>query len=167
MIKREIYFILQDLLSFIPGEIGFIIRRSFYMRRLGKCGNNLRIEMFCRLTVPNNIYFGNNSGCNRYTYIDGTAGVYIGNNVLIGPSVKILTSNHIYDDISVPIRDQGWKYKPVIIENDCWIASNVIILPGVHIGKKSIIAAGSVVTKDIPSYSIVGGIPAKLIRNRK
>ena len=96
-----------------------------------------------------------------------TGPVTIGKNVLMGPNVQIYTSNHKFDDLSVPIGQQGnEEAKPVIIEDDCWLAANVIILPGVTIGTGSVIGAGAVVAKSVPPYSICVGNPAKVIKSR-
>ena len=85
----------------------------------------------------------------------------------MGPDVVILTLNHEYSDIHKPIGWQGMKpRKKVTIGNDVWLGQRVMIMPGVTIGNGSIVAAGAVVTKDIPPYSIVGGVPAKVLKNR-
>lgn len=76
-------------------------------------------------------------------------------------------SNHTFDNLDLPIIEQGHTYGEIIIEDDVWIASNCVVTANTRIGKSSIIAAGSVVTKDVEPYSIVGGVPAKLIRKRK
>jgi len=84
----------------------------------------------------------------------------------MGPSVKIITRNHIFRDKTVPIRIQGETELPVVIGNDVWIGANVVILPGVTVGNGAIIAAGAVVNKNIPEFTIVGGVPAKGIGMR-
>jgi maltose O-acetyltransferase len=93
--------------------------------------------------------------------------IKIGMDVMMGVNVTIFGSNHKFDRTDIPMRKQGMKkYDPVEIEDDVWIGSNSIILPGRKISKGTIVAAGSVVTKDFPPYSIVGGNPAKLIKSR-
>ncbi|MEZ9753822.1 acyltransferase [Vibrio cyclitrophicus] len=94
-------------------------------------------------------------------------GVEIGNRVLIGYRTQILSTNHNIPSVNKPIFGAGHSYNKVIIEDDVWIGSNCIILPGVHIGEGAVIGAGSVVTKDIKAFSICGGNPAKLIRYRE
>jgi len=79
--------------------------------------------------------------------------------------VSIYTENHNFEGGGI-IRDQGVTRSFVRIEDDCWIASNAVILAGVTIGKGSVVAAGSVVTKDVPAYSVVGGVPARVIKSR-
>ena len=92
--------------------------------------------------------------------------IIIGNNVMLAPRVSIYAENHVFDNPDILIRDQGVAYQTVIIEDDCWIAANSIILAGVTIGKGSVVAAGSVVTENVAPYSVVAGVPAKFIKNR-
>ena len=99
-------------------------------------------------------------------FISVRGDVKIGKNTIIGPYFKLFSENHNFSDLNTPIRLQGATRKGVNIGEDCWIGANVTILDGVTIGNKCIIAAGAVVTKDVPDFSIVGGVPAKLIRNR-
>jgi maltose O-acetyltransferase len=92
----------------------------------------------------------------------------LGDDVMMAPDVVILTQNHRFDDPTVPMLDQGYgPAREVVIEDDVWIGTNAIILPGVRLGKGSIVAAGAVVTKDVPPYAIVGGNPARLLKSRK
>lgn len=87
---------------------------------------------------------------------------------MMGTDVVVITKNHAFNQTDIPMMQQGFEdERPVIIGNDVWIGDRVIILPGVHIGDGAIIAAGAVVTKDVPAYAIVGGVPAKLIRMRQ
>ncbi|WP_186757022.1 acyltransferase [Echinicola salinicaeni] len=110
---------------------------------------------------------GNNSSIGPYAYIGCSGYIEIGNNVMMSPRVSIYSENHNFGDTGQPMIEQGVTRSYAIIEDDCWIASNSIILAGVTVGKGSIVAAGSVVTKDVPPYSVVGGNPAKVIKSRK
>lgn len=92
--------------------------------------------------------------------------VEIGSNVIMGPDVKIYSRNHKSDRIDIPIQKQGKEFLQTKIGNDVWIGANALILPGVTIHDHTIIAAGSVVTKDIPEYALVGGVPAKILKFR-
>lgn len=125
---------------------------------------------------PTNLYggeaglglkIGDNSSIGPYSYIGCSGYIEIGANVMMSPRVSIYSENHNFEDSEVDMIEQGVTRSFVKIEDDCWIASNSIILAGVTIGRGSIIAAGSVVTKDVPPYSIVGGNPARVIRSRK
>jgi acetyltransferase-like isoleucine patch superfamily enzyme len=88
----------------------------------------------------------------------------IGNNVIMAQHVVLSGLNHGYEDIDIPIMDQPCNTAPIIIEDDCWIGANAVITAGVTIGKHAIVAGGSVVTKDVESYTIVGGNPAKVLK---
>lgn len=90
--------------------------------------------------------------------------VVIGKNTAIAANVTITDIHHPYEDINLPIEKQDIIYKEVIIESDCKIYNNVVILPGVHIGKHCTIGANSVVTRDIPDYSVAVGNPSKIVK---
>lgn len=93
--------------------------------------------------------------------------VTIGNHVNLAQGITISALNHNFYDIKKRIDEQGIKTTPIIIDDDVWIGANAVILPGITIGKHSIIAAGAVVTKDVPNYSLVAGVPAKIIKTLK
>jgi acetyltransferase-like isoleucine patch superfamily enzyme len=90
--------------------------------------------------------------------------VSIGNHVIMAQHVVVSGLNHNYEDISIPIHQQGTYTRPIRIEDNCWIGANVVITSGVVIGFHSVVAAGSVVTKDVPPYSVVAGNPARLLK---
>jgi maltose O-acetyltransferase len=93
--------------------------------------------------------------------------VTIGDDVIMGPDVVIMTSAHAFDRIDIPIHAQGARpRRAVIVEDDVWIGTRAIILPGVTLGKGSIVGAGSVVTRDVAPYAIVGGAPARPLKSR-
>ena len=93
--------------------------------------------------------------------------IIIGDYVRIGPHVNLLASNRIYKDPNIPIMKQGHTENGITVGNDVWIGAGSNILDGVRIGDGSIVAAGAVVNKDVPPYSIVGGVPAKIIGRRE
>ena len=113
------------------------------------------------------LIIGDNVGIAANAFIAMRGKVEIGSNTIFGPNVSIHAENHNFSNIDKPIKLQGATRKGVKIGEDCWIGSKVVILDGVTIGSHSIIAAGAVVTKDIPEYCIAGGIPAKVIKMRK
>ncbi len=139
--------------------------RTFYARRVLKsCGNNVNIEKGAMFNAE--ICLGNYSDLGVRCQINGP--VTIGDYVMMGPDCIIHTQNHKIDDLTRPMQQCGFdEVKPVTIGNDVWIGSRVTILPGVTIGNGCVIGAGAVVTKDIPDYSIAGGVPAKIVKNRK
>lgn len=131
---------------------------------LKKCGANVNIEKGAHFSSE--MILGDNSGIGINAQI--APYVSIGKDVMMGPDCMMYTANHGMERVDVPMWKQPFTDpKPIVIEDDVWIGSRVIILPGVHVGKGSVIGAGSVVTKSIEPYSIVGGNPAKLIRKRE
>jgi acetyltransferase-like isoleucine patch superfamily enzyme len=92
--------------------------------------------------------------------------ITIGNYVIVGPNVVMRNANHIYGDIEKPIRYQGKQALDILIEDDVWIASNVVVLPGAIIRKGSVIGAGAIVRGEIPPYSVAVGIPARVVKRR-
>lgn len=130
---------------------------------LENCGKNVNIES--NATFSPKVTLGDYSGIGINAKIYGTC--HIGRYVMMGTDVIIITRNHRFDRTDIPMMEQGFEEeRPVYIGNDVWIGDRVLILPGVHIGDGSIIAAGAVVTKDVPPYSIVAGVPARKIRDR-
>lgn len=150
--------------SYYPG--GSLVKkiRYAYCRKLfKKCGVNVVIEPHAILSFRK-IEIGDNSGIG---YNARVGAAIIGNDVMMAPDVIILSMNHEYTSLDRPMRLQGnTEEKPVVIGDDVWIGTRVIILPGVKIGKGAILAAGAVVTKDVAEYAIVGGNPARLIKSR-
>jgi acetyltransferase-like isoleucine patch superfamily enzyme len=112
------------------------------------------------LTIEERVYIGRN------TYIGVFQPVTIGANTIIGAYSYIISANHRYESRELPIRDQGFMGAPIILENDVWLGTHVVVLPGVTIGQGAIIAAGSVVNKDVPPYEIWGGAPARFLKKR-
>jgi maltose O-acetyltransferase len=129
-----------------------------------KCGKNIFVDRGA--CFGDNIEIGDYSGIGNNARLDTAGGIVIGKYVMISPDVVILTANHKHDDITIPIGMQGAESCPVIIEDDVWIGTRAIILPGVRIGRSSIIGAGAVVAKDVPPYSIVVGNPARVVSKR-
>lgn len=127
--------------------------------------NNVFIHENVLIRSNLNISIGENTSINRNCCV--LAKVKIGKNCSIAPNVVIVGSNHIFKDPQFTIKSQGSELRGIIIEDDVWVAANVTILDGVTIGKGSIVAAGAVVNKSIPPYTIFGGVPAKEIGKRK
>lgn len=115
----------------------------------------------------NQMVIGNGTWIGSQCFIHSAGGIVIGSNVGIGPCVKILTSSHRLDELDKPILHSTINFAAVTIEDDCNIGVGAIVLPGVHIGRGAQIAAGAVVSSDVEEYTIVGGVPAKVIRHRK
>ena len=90
--------------------------------------------------------------------------VTIGNHVNLAQGITVSALNHNFEDTRLRIDEQGVNTSEIVIDDDVWIGANAVITAGVHIGRHSVVAAGAVVTKDVPEYSVVGGVPAKVIR---
>lgn len=130
-------------------------------------GENAVIECTGTLNaVGDMLTIGNDVGINRDCYIAVRGNVKIGDDVILGPGVKIFSENHNYEDLSKPIRLQGVSKSPTSIGNDVWLGANSVIMPGVTIGNGCIVGSGAIVTKDAPDYAIVGGVPAKILKMR-
>lgn len=171
-IKRAVgyclyYFIARHLpCSTVPYSLGSKHIRHFCARlMLDKCGSNVNIEHGAFLASGKGIEIGNNSGIGINCRVAGP--LSIGDDVMIAPGVTIVTQNHEISDTTIPMRLQTAEKKKVTICDDVWIGANAIILPGVTIGRGSVVAGGAVVTKDVAPYTIVGGNPAKVIKSRK
>lgn len=168
MIKFYVCYCLYHIFKYSPRSSSHTLTkgrvRSFFGKRIMKSyGHNVNIERgatFSRKTI-----IGNNSGIGENCRLQGT--VTIGDNVMMGQDVLIFTSNHSFERTDIPMQEQGYQgEKPVVIGNDVWIGARAIVLPGVTVGDGCIIGAGSVVTKDVPPYTIIGGNPARVLKER-
>jgi acetyltransferase-like isoleucine patch superfamily enzyme len=110
------------------------------------------------------IRIGKQSLIGEMNVLRGQGGITIGDRVYTAPLVQMLAVNHIYSDPTRPMVEQGITAEGIVVEDDVWIGAGAIITDGVRIGKGSVVAAGAVVTKDVPPYTVVGGIPARVIK---
>lgn len=145
-------------------------RKNLYKlySKMKKVGKNIHICKDYSISALNNIEIGSHVWIGEKFYAKGEGGIKIGSGTIISRNVEIWTSNHNYDSldlVTIPY-DKRFVYKPVCIEENVWIGSRVIILPGVTIGEGAVIGAGAVVTKDIPPYAVVGGNPARVLKYR-
>ena len=171
MIKRKIgaffyYFIAQHLpVSYSGLQIGQKkIRGALGKLMLSSCGKDVNIEKNAIFSPK--VSLGNYSGIGVNARIHGAC--TIGDHVMMGENCVIITRNHRHDRTDIPMMEQGFEEeRPVVIGNDVWIGDRVTIMPGVHIGDGCILAAGSIVTHDIPPMSIAAGIPARVIKTRE
>ena len=137
-------------------------RREAIAHILGKCGKNCTVEqpLFC--TYGYNTTVGDNFFMNVNGKLMDSGKITIGNNVMIAPNVSIVTEEHAMD---VEQRLAGLEYThPVTIGDNVWICTGAMVLPGVTIGKGAIVAAGAVVHRDVPPFTVVGGVPARILR---
>lgn len=139
-------------------------------KKFKEFGENSSVRPGVYIIAANRISIGKNVTLRPGTMLHADprangAGITIEDKVLIGSSVHIYVDTHSYDNVEIPIYDQGfYNSQAVVLDKGCWIGANVVILPGVTIGKNSVVGAGSVVTKSIPAYSIAVGNPAKVIK---
>ena len=150
-----------------------------------KKGKNARICRYTRMDVMpfNNFVLGDNSTIEDFCTINNGVGdvligrrsrigmsnvligpVTIGNDVILAQNIVMSGLNHGYEDILLPPHDQPVSKKSITVENEVWIGANVVVVAGVTIGKHAIVAAGSIVTKNVPAYSVVAGNPARIIK---
>ena len=152
----------QYLLECVMSVPFHAVRNMVLNRYLGARGKHVEICRNVEIRCPSKVIIGNDTTINKNTLIDGRGGVVrIGNCVDIAQDVRIWTLQHDYDS-----PDYQATGGDVIIEDYVWLASGVTILPGRKIGRGSVVATGAVVTRDVEPYTIVGGVPAKIIGKR-
>ncbi len=167
-ILKGIYSFFQLMSKLVYRLIIMPMKKSMFL----KCGKNVLIERNGRFTA-HNIEIGNHVFIGADAMIlSSKAKVYIGDHTMFGPRVTVITGNHRTDIKGVFMDEISDKDKhpnddqDIIFEGDNWVGANVTILKGVTIGKGAVVGAGSIVVKDVPPYSIVGGIPAKVLKMR-
>ncbi|WP_242271405.1 acyltransferase [Bacillus cereus group sp. BfR-BA-01310] len=147
--------------------IAMLIRYICLKNCAKSCGENVAVFSNVYLHRIHNLEIGDNVSIHPLCYIDASGGIKIDNDVSIAHNSTILSEEHIYSDLEKNIRDQGCEFKKTIIENNVWIGAGSRILGGSTIRSGSIIAAGAVVKREVRNNTIVGGVPAKKIMERK
>lgn len=157
------------IVALLPRHPGFYaaIKRRLLNLAGAQIGHNNHIYPGVRIFVPKGLKTGDNVSISSYVVITTAGTVTIGNNVLVGYGAQILSANHHIPKNRGIIFGSGHDCEPVVIEDGVWIGANAVVLPGVRIGQGAVVAAGAIVTKDAAPFTIVGGIPAKLIRERE
>jgi maltose O-acetyltransferase len=153
----------RAILGAVPGEIGCKLRNAFYGYHAGP---GCRVLRGVIINFPDRLVLGRNVGISPYSQLNAAGGIEIGDDTLVGPACMIWSVNHRFRDVGAPIRMQGYDPQPIVIERDCWIAGNVVILPGLRIGAGSVVAAGAVVTRSCEPHSVLAGVPAKRVGSR-
>lgn len=161
------YELVMNVLFSLPRYRIFIFLKKSLLQLMGaKIGTNIHIYPGVWITPGRNLTVGNDVDLAKDVLITTTGGVFIGDRTLIGYRTQILSSNHTIPPLGEKFPISGDHHKPIHIANDVWIGGNCTILAGVTINTGAVVAAGSVVTKDVPENSIVGGNPAKVIKYR-
>jgi acetyltransferase-like isoleucine patch superfamily enzyme len=161
----------------VHAQHSLIVEDNVFINGLSKngisFGSNVTIAkgsiLICTGVISNlgeGIHIGNNSAIGAQSFLGGQGGIKIGNDVIMGPHVKIFSENHNAQQTEVIIRKQGESRKGIVISDNCWIGAGATILDGVTIGEGAVIAAGSVVTKNVPAFTVSGGVPAKVLKSR-
>ena len=151
-----------------PGPYGFLLRARVLAPAFGTCGPRLRVHEGARFRNIHKIRIGSDVTIGVDDFLQAAGGITIGDDSLLGPGVKIWSTNHVFTDPDKRIRDQGSEYRAVVVGRDVWIGSNAFLMPGVELGDGCVVAAGSIVgAKKYPPYCMLMGNPARVIGNRR
>ncbi len=147
------------------GAVARRLRGALATAMLDRCGSDVNIEHGAWFGSGRGIEVGDRSAIGMDALVIGP--LTVGDDVMMGPRCVLISEGHGAGSVDVPMNRQGFvPSRRIVIEDDVWIGAGVTILPGRRIGRGSIVGAGSVVTRDVPPYSIVGGNPATVIRQR-
>lgn len=135
------------------------------MANLQHCGEGVRLNERVTIVAPENIKIDDNVHIGNNAYLDGRGGIVIGENTHISRNFVVHSSSHNYQGFRLPY-DDTYILKPITIERNVWIGTNVVIVPGIKIGEGAIVGAGTVVSKSVPPLAIVGNQPVRIIKYR-
>lgn len=142
-------------------------RRGVKLARGAKIGRRSIVTTSSQMSKRGEgLVIGTSSGIGDYAHIGCSGGVTIGNDVIAGPYVTFHSQEHLTADLESPIRDQGTREAEIVIADNVWIGARATFLAGARVGTGSIVAAGSVVRGEFPPYSIIGGVPARILKSR-
>lgn len=152
------------------GKIGLVKRYALIKSLAINCGDNVAVYTGAYIMNPQTMMFGDNVSIHPMCYLesgsDGEVSIKIGNDVSIAHGTTIMATSHNFDDVNIPIKDQGVTISPVVIEDNVWIGAKATILAGVTIKSGCVIGANSVVTHDTEENGIYVGAPARKIKSR-
>lgn len=163
--KPEFYQWKMILLMHVPGKIGSFLRTRFMGFK--HCGKGVTIEDHVWIQAPEKIVIDDDCRIHRMVYLDGIGGIQIGSHSGIGSGVQIYSANHNYKDKKQLYYYQGYTFGKVTIKEDVWVGAGSLIMANVTLAKGTIVAAGAVVTKDTEPYTVIAGVPAKVIAKRE
>jgi acetyltransferase-like isoleucine patch superfamily enzyme len=162
VLLHVVFWTIYGLVKYIPPPIGDGLR-SVVLRVFARSFRTWHIREGVTVWYPHRLKVGRHSSLNEWVYIIATGGVTIGEGVRIAARSSILTVNHVFEDPNLPIHQQGWDAKPIVIKDDVWLGINSVILSGVTVGRGAVVSAGAVVVDDVPARAVVGGVPARVI----
>lgn len=165
LIYHGVFLTFYGLVKYAPTPIGNLLR-WFVIRIFFLPWRKVRISEAVSITYPYRIAIGSGVTLNEGVVLSGYGGLTIGDNVLVGHRATILSSTHEFSSTKKNIRSQGILPKATYIGDDVWIGTNVTVLAGVKIGNGAIVGAGAVVTHDVVEFTVVAGIPARVIKVR-
>ncbi|ORC32642.1 hypothetical protein B4O97_15905 [Marispirochaeta aestuarii] len=164
---RGIYEYIESVFRETPGYLGRYFRYRIVSHFFAAAGKSIMIDPGNRFKFPYKIRLGDNVGIASGCMFQAGGGIEIGENTIFGPGVKIWTVNHLFKDLEIPILQQGFEGKPVVIGADCWIGADSFIKPGTVIPEGCVVFPKSVVGKMfIKPYSVLSGNPAKVVGPR-
>lgn len=167
ILPKGFYLFLLKLIRNHDNYVAMFIRFICLKNCAKSCGDNVAVFSNVFLYRIHNLEIGDNVSIHPMCYIDASGGLIIGRDVSIAHNTTIISEEHIFSDLKINIKDQGCEYKQTLIENNVWIGAGCRILAGGRIQSGSIVAAGAVVKGEVEKNTIVGGIPAKVIKERK
>jgi len=169
-LRKIILWLLESVYNMILAPLpiagGAFIRKLCYRPLFKACGRGFMTSPGVRLLHSYNISLGDRCSLNYDTILNGRGGLIIGDDFTTGPGVIVWTVEHYYKDSARRILEQGEHDAPVTIGNDVWCGMRAIIMPGVTVADGTVVAAGAVVTKNTEPYSVVAGVPARIIGRR-
>lgn len=160
-LNKQLFVLFRNL----PGNLGLLFRYIILKNLSNHCGKNVAIYEGVFLKSIEDITIGSNVSLHSMCYVDATGGLIIGDDVSIAHASTIMTTSHTWEDKTKPIKYNRTKCMPVHINNDVWIGAGSRILAGVTLGSRVVVAAGAVVNKNVNSNTVVGGVPAKLLKS--
>jgi len=146
------------------GRIAVFIRYTLIKSTAKRCGDNVYVGTNCVIKNMEKLEIGENVSIHDNCYLDGSGEITIEDNVSIAHNSSLVSFNHTWEDINKPIKYNDITFKKIHICKDVWIGCGVKIMAGVTINSRCVVAAGAVVTKDLPSNKLIGGIPARPIK---
>ena len=163
--REEAWMWLEAALGWVPGRTGRLCRGVLYGKLLDADGAMDVCEL-THIRNPEKLRCGRRVVLARGVQLTCGGGVTIGDGTMIGPGAFVISNGHRMDRIDIPMIDQGLYEGPIDIGEDVWIGANAVILPGVRIGRGAVVAAGAVVTADVPEMAVVAGVPARVVKMR-